>query len=138
VDLALPYLIGLGLAFGVSVFARVVGLDRDRAFYPTVLIVIAMLYELYAVIGGSTRALVLEAIGAVGFSLLAVLGFKRNLYFAAAGLAAHGVYDYFHGHLFVNPGVPAWWPAFCMSYDVTAGAILAWLQRKGSHGPRTE
>jgi hypothetical protein len=132
VDLALPYLIGLGLAFGVSVFARVVGLDRDRAFYPTVLIVIAMLYELYAVIGGSTRALVLEAIGAVGFSLLAVLGFKRNLYFAAAGLAAHGVYDYFHAHLFVNPGVPAWWPAFCMSYDVTAGAILAWLQRKGN------
>lgn len=131
-DLALPYLIGLGLAFGVSVFARVVGLDRDRAFYPTVLIVIAMLYELYAVIGGSTRALALEAIGAVGFSLLAVLGFKRNLYFAAAGLAAHGVYDYFHGHLFVNPGVPAWWPAFCMSYDVTAGAILAWLQRKGA------
>jgi hypothetical protein len=131
-DLALPYLIGLGLAFGVSVFARVVGLDRDRAFYPTVLIVIAMLYELYAVIGGSTRALALEAIGAVGFSLLAVLGFKRNLYFAAGGLAAHGVYDYFHGHLFVNPGVPAWWPAFCMSYDVTAGAILAWLQSKGN------
>jgi hypothetical protein len=137
-DLALPYLIGLGLAFGVSVFARVVGLDRDRAFYPTVLIVIAVLYELYAVIGGSTRALALEAIGAVGFTTFAVLGFKRNLYFAAAGLAAHGVYDYFHGHLFVNPGVPAWWPAFCMSYDVTAGAILAWLQRKGSHGPRTE
>ena len=130
-DLALPYLIGVGLAFGVSVFARVVGLDRDRAFYPTVLIVIAMLYELYAVIGGSTRALALEAIGAVGFSVLAVLGFKRNLSFAAAGLAAHGVYDYFHGHLFTNPGVPAFWPSFCMSYDVTAAACLAWLQRKG-------
>ena len=129
-DLALPYLIGLGLALGVSVFARVIGLDRDRAFYPTILIVIALLYELYAVIGGSTRALLLESIGAVGFSLLAVLGFKRNLWFAAAGLAAHGVYDFFHGQLFTNPGVPAWWPAFCMTYDVTAGAILAWLQRK--------
>jgi hypothetical protein len=131
-DLALPYLIGLGLAFGVSVFARVVGLDRDRAFYPVVLIVIAMLYELFAVMGGSTRALVLESIGGVGFILLAVLGFKRNLWLAAAGLAAHGIYDFFHRHLFTNPGVPAWWPAFCMAYDVTAAAFLAWLQRKGT------
>ncbi len=131
-DLALPYLIGLGLALGVSVFARVVGLDRDRAFYPVVLIVIAGLYDLFAAMGGSTRALVLEALAGSVFLVLAVLGFKRNLWFAAAGLAGHGVFDFFHGHLISNPGVPAWWPAFCGSYDVMAGAILAWLQRKGS------
>jgi hypothetical protein len=37
----LPYVVGLVLAIGVAVFARSVGFDRDRAFYPTVLIVIA-------------------------------------------------------------------------------------------------
>jgi hypothetical protein len=26
-----------------------------------------------------------------------------------------------------NAGVPEYWPAFCMSYDVGAGGILAWL-----------
>jgi hypothetical protein len=133
VDLALPYLIGLGLALGVSVFARLVGLDRDRAFYPTCLIVIAAIYDLFAVMGGSTRALLLELPGTAFFALLAVIGFKRNLWIAAVGLAGHGVFDFFHGRLISNPGVPAWWPAFCGSYDVMAGAILAWMQWK----PRT-
>jgi hypothetical protein len=128
-DLALPYLVGLGLALGVSLFARVVGFDRDRAFYPTVLIVVAILYDLFAVMGGTTRSLLLEMLAGGVFILLAVLGFKRNLWFAAAGLAGHGVFDFFHGHLISNPGVPAWWPAFCMTYDVTAGACLAWMQR---------
>lgn len=38
----------------------VVGLDRDRAFYPTVIVVIAS-YALFAVMGGSTHALLVEA-----------------------------------------------------------------------------
>lgn len=130
----MAYLIGIGLAIGAFFFARIVGLDRDRAFYPTVMIVIALLYGLFAAIGGSVSALALESIGIVGFILLAVVGFKSNLWLVAVALFAHGVYDLFHGHFFVNPGVPAWWPAFCMAYDVTAAAGLAWLLRKGPAG----
>jgi hypothetical protein len=26
-----------------------------------------------------------------------------------------------------NPGVPGWWPMFCLAYDVTAGVYLGWL-----------
>jgi hypothetical protein len=37
-----------------------------------------------------------------------------------AGLAAHGVLDFFHGRLVANPGVPPWWPAFCRAFDVAA------------------
>jgi len=40
----MPYVIGIVLSAGVAVFARVVGFDRDRAFYPTVMIVIACHY----------------------------------------------------------------------------------------------
>ena len=56
------YGIGSVLAFIVAVFARLVGLDRDRAFYPTVLIVIASTYVLFAVMGGSMQALMIESI----------------------------------------------------------------------------
>jgi hypothetical protein len=35
--------------------------------------------------------------------------------------------DFFHGRLIANPGVPAWWPLFCLSFDVMAAAYLAWL-----------
>jgi hypothetical protein len=48
-----------------------------------------------------------------------------------AGLAAHGVQDLFHARLVANPGVPAWWPAFCLTYDLAAAGYLAWcLTRK--------
>src|SRR2546422_7347756 len=107
------YAIGIVLALCVSVFARVVGLDRDRAFYPTLLVVIASYYVLFAVMGGSGHALVMETLVMTGFLLVAVIGFKKNLWLVVAALAAHGVFDFFHGRVVVNHGVPAWWPAFC-------------------------
>ena len=45
----MEYLIGVILAFVVSLSATLVGLDRDRAFYPVVIMVIALLYVLTGV-----------------------------------------------------------------------------------------
>jgi hypothetical protein len=39
-------------------------------------------------------------------------------------LAAHGVFDLWHGEIIANPGVPTWWPMFCSAYDVTAAGFL--------------
>lgn len=125
----MAYFIGFGLAVAVALFARVVGLDRERAFYPTVMIVIALTYGLFAAIGSSPEALAHESFGIVGFIALTILGFKFNLWWVVAALVGHGVYDFFHHHLIANPGLPAWWPQFCMTYDVTAGGILAWILR---------
>jgi hypothetical protein len=127
----MEYLIGLGLALAVSLFARFVGLDRDRAFYPTVMIFIAVLYGLFAILGKSMPALGLESVIGAGFILTAVLGFKHNLWLVVAALAAHGVYDFFHGHVFANPGVPVWYPGFCGTYDVVAAGWVAWMIRSG-------
>ena len=125
----MEYLIGVGLALSISVMARIVGLDRDRAFYPTVTMVVALLYGLFAIMGGSMPALGRESVGMAAFFLLAIIGFRFNLWLVAAALFGHGVYDFFHGHLVSNPGVPVWWPAFCMTYDITAAGYLAWLLR---------
>jgi hypothetical protein len=123
----MEYVIGVVLAVGVGIFATVVGLDRDRALYPAILIVIAALYDLFAVMGGSNQALAIESAAGVVFVGLAVAGFRSTLWFAVAGLAGHGVFDFFHGYFVQNPGVPVWWPMFCLAYDVTAAAYLAWL-----------
>ena len=48
----MPYAIGVVLSLGVAVLARGIGFDRDRAFYPTVLIVIASYYVLFAALTG--------------------------------------------------------------------------------------
>ena len=124
-------LIGTSLAVVVGLFATVVGLDRDRAFYPTVMIVIAALYSLFAVMGGSTHSLVIESLIGVVFIVGAVGGFKSSLWIVAGALAAHGIYDFLHDWVVDNPGVPSFWPAFCGAYDVTAGAYLAWLLASG-------
>jgi hypothetical protein len=121
------YAIGIALALVVSTFARVTGLDRDRAFYATVAMTIATYYVLFAVMGGSTHALVVDSVVMIAFVLVAVVGFKRNLWLVVACLGGHGVLDALHGHVAANPGVPEWWPAFCLAFDVGAAGFLAWL-----------
>lgn len=61
------------------------------------------------------------------FVIAAVAGFKRSAWIIVAGLAAHGVQDAVHGHIIANPGVPLWWPAWCLAYDVGAAGALAWI-----------
>jgi hypothetical protein len=123
----MAYLIGVVLALAVCVFATLVGFDRDRVFYPTMVTVVAHYYILFAAMGSSTSALILESVIAVVFFVLAAAGFKNSLWLSVAALAGHGVFDFFH-HMFIhNPGVPVWWPGFCLGFDVLAGAFLAVL-----------
>jgi hypothetical protein len=123
----MEYLIGVGLALLVCAFAMLVGFDRDRVFYPTMVLVVATYYILFAVMGSSMTALGLESAAATGFVVLAVVGFRKSLWLIVAALVGHGVFDFFHHRVIQNPGVPVWWPGFCMSYDVLAGGFLAML-----------
>jgi hypothetical protein len=124
-------IVGALLAIAVGLFAGGVGLDRDRAFYPTVTIVVASYYALFAVMGASTHALVLEFLAGTVFLAAAVSGFRSSLWLVVAALAAHGIFDLGHGTVISNPGVPSWWPQFCLTFDVTVAAYLAWLLRRG-------
>jgi len=127
----LPFVVGIAASAGVAVFARIVGLDRDRAFYPTVMIVIALYYVLFAVMTGSIQTVLAESVVMVMFAAAAVAGFKSTPWIVVVALAGHGVFDAVHGALIENAGVPAWWPAWCLAYDVGAAAGLAWLLRHG-------
>lgn len=122
---ALPILTGLSLAPAVAAFALLAGFDRDRSFYPTVLIVIASYYALFAVMGGDGTVLAREAPGFLLFCAAAAIGFRTSLWIVVGALAGHGLFDAFHGQLISNPGTPHWWPAFCLSYDLAAAACLA-------------
>jgi hypothetical protein len=125
VTFLMPLLIGIALALTVSAYARWIGFDRDRAFYPTVLVVIASYYVLFSVMGGGSRTMFVEIAITTIFLMAASLGFRRNLWLVVAALAAHAILDAVHGSVISNPGVPPWWPAFCSTYDLTAAAFLA-------------
>jgi hypothetical protein len=121
----MEYLVGVLLSVAVVAFAAVIGFDRERSFYSTVLIVIATYYVLFAVMGASGRTLILEIALASGFFLFAALGFKGNLWLVAAATVGHGIFDMLRPRFIANPGVPHWWPGFCMAFDVIFGGWLA-------------
>ena len=128
----MEYLVGILLSLGAIVLAAVIGFARERSFYSTVLIVIATYYVLFAAMGAERRTLVIEIVIASGFILFAVLGFRGSLWLVAAALVGHGIFDFIRPSLIANPGVPHWWPGFCMAFDVIFGGWLALqlLQRR--------
>lgn len=123
----MPYFIGFALAPAVVLLGRLSGMDRDRAMYPITLIVIASYYVLFATMGGQP-ALLSELLAASVFVVLAIVGFRSSLWWAAAGIAGHGLFDWLvHPHLPANAGMPVFWPAFCGSIDVGLGVLIAVL-----------
>src|SRR5712692_7445450 len=115
----MEYAIGLMLGLSVAAGAAIIGFDRERAFYPTVLFVIASYYVLFAVMGASTRILAVEIIAASVFFVAAVVGFKTTAWLVVAATIGHGVFDFAHHWFIENPGVPQWWPGFCLAFDVS-------------------
>ncbi len=123
----MEYAVGAMLALAVGLATHWLGFTRDRSLYPVIMVVIASYYILFAVIGGSHAALKVEAVAAALFIGGAIAGYRASLWLVVAALAAHGLFDFTHGQLIDNPGVPAWWPAFCLAYDGVAAGFLGWL-----------
>lgn len=128
----MPYVIGLVLSLGVAAFSRLVGFDRDRAFYPIVLMVIASYYVLFAAMSQSMPTVVIESLVMTGFVMAAIAGFKSSGWIVVAALAGHGIFDVVHGNVIENSGVPVWWPPFCLAYDLGAAGGLVWLLKRRS------
>ncbi len=130
----MEYIVGMTLALAVCGAATLLRMDRDRVFYPAMLIAVASYYVAFAVVDGGSTILASEAAISAGFTLLAVIGFKYSLWLVAAGLAGHGVMDLYHHLLVGNSGVPPAWPGFCSAFDLTAavyvGGLLAHRKRR--------
>jgi hypothetical protein len=129
------YLVGILLSLATIVFAAVIGLDRERSFFATVAFVVATYYVLFALMGASHRTLMVEIAIAIGFFFLAVFGFKGNFWLVA--LIGHGIFDFVRHGLISNPGVPHWWPGFCMAFDVIFGGWLALLLLRRRNFPHS-
>jgi len=120
-------LVGMILALGIAFSSTMIGFDKDRSFYPVIMIVISLIYVLFATMGASSQTLIVEIGIAIVFQGVAVSGYKSSLWLVVLALAAHGIWDIFHGHFINNTGMPIWWPGFCSAYDITAALYLSWL-----------
>ena len=121
----MEYIVGITLALFFCAAAAALGMDRERVFYPAVVMAVASYYLAFAVVDGRNEVMLAEVAIAAVFIVSAVAGFKLNPWIAVVALGGHGVMDAFHHHLVHNTGVPEVWPGFCMTFDVTAAVIVA-------------
>ncbi len=128
---SLDILWGLGMGLGGAGLAHVLGFDRDRSYYPTLMIVIASIYILFAVMAFPPSALWPEVLAAVAFIVLAIAGHRWSLWLVVLALLGHGVFDMVHPHIIANAGVPPWYPAFCSAADLVLSLVLAALILRG-------
>jgi uncharacterized membrane protein YGL010W len=129
--------IGIVLSAAVAAMARWVGFDRSRAFYPTVVMVVASYYVLFAVVAGSPAEMLAESLVMVAFVAAAIAGFKSSAWIVVAALVGHGVFDAVRPMFMADSSAPPWWPTFCAAYDVGAGAWLALLLLRRSRETAT-
>ncbi len=131
-------IVGVTLALFFCAAATGLGMDRERVFYPAVVMAVASYYLAFAVGDGRGEVMGSEVAIAAVFIAAAVLGFKRSPWIAVVALGGHGVMDAFHHHLVHNTGVPQAWPGFCMGFDVTAAVILALIMLARARGRREQ
>jgi hypothetical protein len=134
----MEYIFGITLALLFCGAAAGLGMDRERVFYPAVLIAVASYYLAFAVIDGRREVMLSELAIAAIFVAGAVAGFRYNPWLAVVALAGHGVMDGFHHHVVHNIGVPRVWPGFCMTFDVTAAAFVALAMLARARGERAQ
>ena len=109
----MEYLVAVILGVIVAGFAATTGFDRDRSFYPTVLIVVGSYYALFAVMGASGYAsLGIEVAVGLVFSGFAVLGFQLAILPPAVRKYKIKQLSFFGWRLILeqNGGTIALWP----------------------------
>src|SRR5262249_13359044 len=107
-EFSMAYLVGIVFSVGVAAFARFVEFDRDRALYPTVLMVIASCDVLFAATSQSMHTVLLESVVMTAFMIVAIAGFKSSAWILVVALVGHGMFDAIHGHVVDNAAVPMW------------------------------
>lgn len=118
--------IGAVSAFVFIGIARRSGWEWEKRIYAAGLFIAALIYVGFAIIGGaSLNWSVIELVGLIVFTLLAVLGLKLSIWLLAAGWALHGLWDALlhvahHEHFF-----PEWYPVICLGFDLIVAAYIA-------------
>ena len=85
--------------------------------------VIAAVYIGFSVADGRPKVIAVETAVATGFLVVAAVGMTGTVWLLVAGLAGHGLKDYWqHRTQFVAN--TRWWPPFCATVDWLVATVL--------------
>jgi len=110
-------LAGVGLVLAFIALFHAIGLHRERALYPLLLMVIGLAYVLLAASDDAFGLALVEAVVALGFVGAAIAGYRRNLWWVVVALIAHAAFDAAHSAFWPSPAIPHWYAGFCIGAD---------------------
>ena len=117
----------------ISILAAgfILGYNRDRSYYTTILIVIALIYVLFGFMEGSVHRIVTESLIASVFIIAAIFVGKISHIITGLFLIFHGLFDFLHPRILPGNAVPVWYPEFCLYVDLMLGLSVILLSIKG-------
>ena len=114
-------------AFIIWRFNRLRG-QRQMRYYAWLLATFPLYYFVFALSVWDLSALVKEVLVGSLFFLLVAIACRSKPALAGMVLSLsylfHAGYDLSHDNLFINPGMPYWWPVFCGMVDGIIGLYL--------------
>jgi hypothetical protein len=125
--------IGFLGAIGLVLIARTLAPRRELLVYGVGLGITAIAYVVFGLQRGApARHLGLELVGAGLYGTAAVLGTRRWPALLAFGWTTHVVWDLFF-HQASPAFAPAWYPWFCVGFDLFLGGYIAGLLTGTQH-----
>ena len=112
----------LGILVAVITIAMAKDLDLPPRSYAVGMVGLPLVYMLFALSVGDMRAMGLELAYGLPFIVAGVICFRRG--FKGSGILVvalwglHAAYDVYHHLLVANAGVPYWYPALCLGFDI--------------------
>ena len=123
----------VGLLFSVSIifFGYIKNLSL-RGYYGITLICLPLIYVGFGLFADGTGVIQQEFLYGLPFIAMgiicAVTELKYSGYLVALFWFSHAAYDLFHQKLFINSGVPSWYPVVCAAIDLSVGLwIIYWM-----------
>ena len=124
----------MGIALAVFIIWSGRFQKNENWLYSASAISLPLLYAGFAVYAGNVTDVRLELLYGLPYIALGVaclfFDIKASGYILAALWALHGVYDMSHEQLFINEGIPDWYPLFCAVLDWVVAIYIAVLASK--------
>lgn len=114
----------LGLAVLTCLIGYSLSYYKALDFFAIVLVLIAGIYVGFAIEDGRQKKLLLEAIVAICFCAIALMGMWKWPIIIAAGYFLHGIWDLLHHPINIGARVKKWYPPACLAYDWLVGAYI--------------
>jgi len=120
-------IIGMACAIICVYFAQRTFPNKDHAFWRVGLVIAAIIYVAFALIGRNNAYLPIEIGGVFFYGLFAFLSKKHSLYWLAIGWLFHIGWDMFLHAGPNTPFVPLGYPEACIGFDIMIAAYICWL-----------